>query len=275
MNKWITRSLLTGASLTLAAYAYTYAEGPPAFRTGAPNDDGTCNAGGCHSGNQLNAAGGSITVSGVPAQYVPGAKYPISVQVAKPGQSRWGFELTAQTASGERGGEITVTDEANTQFASDAGGGATDPQYIEHTSQGTARGQKDTGPVRSFDWTAPATGTGTVTFYAAGNAANGNATNTGDFIYTTSVKSDEGSDTPAAVSGDLNGDAKVNVQDATISLQIAVGIVQPTEAQTAAGDVAPVPGTGPREGQKFGDGKVNVSDSTRILQFAVGLITEF
>jgi hypothetical protein len=62
--------------------------------------------------------------------------------------------------------------------------------------------------------------------------------------------------------GDLNADGKVNVQDATISLRIAVGSLTATDAQKAAGDVNR-------------DGKWNVQDTTLILRFAVGAITAF
>src|SRR5262249_59953992 len=59
-------------------------------------------------------------------------------------------------------------------------------QYIEHTFNGI----QPTGSGEGswvFTWTAPATSVGRVTFYAAGNAANGNGGTSGDFIYTTSV----------------------------------------------------------------------------------------
>jgi hypothetical protein len=62
--------------------------------------------------------------------------------------------------------------------------------------------------------------------------------------------------------GDLNGDDKINVQDATIALRIAVGLTTPTDDQKAAGDVNQ-------------DGKWNVQDATLILQVAVGLKTGF
>jgi hypothetical protein len=61
--------------------------------------------------------------------------------------------------------------------------------------------------------------------------------------------------------GDLNGDGKVNVQDATLSLRIAVGQLPPP-GQEIAGDVNH-------------DGKLNVQDTTLILRFAVGAITVF
>lgn len=64
------------------------------------------------------------------------------------------------------------------------------------------------------------------------------------------------------VYGDLNGDGRVAVQDAIVSLRISVGIVTPTDAQKKAGDVN-------------GDGKLNLTDTLLILQRAVGKITKF
>jgi outer membrane protein assembly factor BamB len=62
--------------------------------------------------------------------------------------------------------------------------------------------------------------------------------------------------------GDLNGDGKVNVQDATASLRIAVGTLTPTDVQKQADDVNH-------------DGKLNVQDTTLILRRAVGVLTAF
>ena len=39
----------------------------------------------------------------------------------------------------------------------------------------------------AMDWTAPASGTGAVTFYASVNAANGDGSNQGDMIYVTAL----------------------------------------------------------------------------------------
>lgn len=64
---------------------------------------------------------------------------------------------------------------------------------------------------------------------------------------------------PAVVKGDLNGDGKVTIADATIALQLAVGLVKPTPEQLAAGDLN-------------GDGKVAIAEVTQILRAAVGLI---
>jgi streptogramin lyase len=59
--------------------------------------------------------------------------------------------------------------------------------------------------------------------------------------------------------GDLNGDGKVNVADATTSLRIAVGSVTATDTQKQLGDLNK-------------DGKINVLDATLTLRSVVGLL---
>jgi hypothetical protein len=65
---------------------------------------------------------------------------------------------------------------------------------------------------------------------------------------------------PPHVKGDVNGDSKVNAQDATLALRAAVGILQLAADQKDAADVVK-------------DGKVNVQDATLILRAAVGLVS--
>ena len=162
---------------------------PPASRTNAPGE-GNCTQ--CHGGNLLNTAGGSVTIGDVPASYVPGQTYALSVAVQRPGQSRWGFELTALKGDGTAAGTfanlntLTATQTNLSRF------------YINHSRQtpgddGTEQGSPS--GLWQFNWTAPAAGAGTVTFYATGNAANGNGADTGDFIYSTTTTSTEGSAT--------------------------------------------------------------------------------
>ena len=75
-------------------------EGPPPATSGDSFfSEPSCNQAGCHTGNPLNASGGSLTITGVPAQYVPGTTYPIRVTISKTGQRRWGFELAVRAAN--------------------------------------------------------------------------------------------------------------------------------------------------------------------------------
>jgi len=161
-----------------AGLLLAFSGGPPLGTTG---DFGQPNCTDCHSGNSLNAAGGTFLISGVPTEYVPGNTYPITITISKAGQSRWGFELaTRVVSSGLQAGTLAATDTTNTQVRSSAG-----IQYISHTGPGT---QADTGQgTWTFNWTAPATAEGAIRFSAAGNAANNNLSNSGDFIYTATV----------------------------------------------------------------------------------------
>jgi hypothetical protein len=167
------------------------AGGPPAARTGAPAEQ-TC-ADGCHTGNTVNDGVGSVTIVGVPTTYTPGMDYTITVSVSRTLQSRWGFQLTCIKDSDQLGaGTFTnTTDFTATQIGSIR-------NYINHTISTGFDGTFQGAPLGlwSFTWTAPAAGAGTVTFYAAANAANGDLTDQGDFIYTTSASSTEETGTP-------------------------------------------------------------------------------
>ncbi len=132
-----------------------------------------CNAGGCHVGNSLNAGGGTLTFTGLPALgWVAGQTYPLTVTIQRTGASRYGFQLSA------------VNDANNTQAGTLAAGSGvkvqtrSSIQYASHSFASSAS---------SFivNWTAPAATTGgRVRFNLAANAANGDFNTTGDFIYT-------------------------------------------------------------------------------------------
>jgi uncharacterized protein (TIGR03437 family) len=126
------------------------------------------------------------------AFYIPGVKQRVMVQVADPAQQRWGFELTARLNSdltNGQAGELTPVDGQTQVICEDSAPKpcVSGPQFITHTSAGTRNGTPG-GATFQFDWTPPATNAGPVTLYAAGNAANGNGSPTGDQIYTTSVQ---------------------------------------------------------------------------------------
>jgi len=153
---------------------------PPTERTG---DFGELNCTACHAGNPLNAAGGTFNIAGVPPTYQPGTTYPITVSIQKAGQARWGFELAVRAVSTQQqAGTLTAANNTQIQTANAI-------QYISHTAAGTFAGTT-TGGSWTFNWTAPSPAVGAVRFGAAGNAANNNNANSGDFIYTTTVTSE-------------------------------------------------------------------------------------
>ena len=172
--------------LTMSLVVYAKVTGPDAGYTGAPGDQGTCVA--CHDTSAENSGGGSVNVTGGPVGgiYQPGQQYLLTVVVQQSNRLRYGFQLTAIDKNLNRAGTFTELSE-ETQVLSDTSAGGR--QYIEHTEIGTS---PNAGISRSWQvrWTAPATDVGTVRFYVAGNAANGNGQNSGDFIYTNSAITD-------------------------------------------------------------------------------------
>lgn len=166
-------------TIPAAAILLAYSSGPLPQRTGGFGE-GTCIE--CHNNFKLNEgriSGGVFEIAGVPRIYQRDQTYPITVTLGQPGQTRWGFELSARFAgSGSQAGRLTPVD-ATTQVK-EAGG----VQYIEHTTAGTREGTAD-GPVEfHFNWAAPDPAGGPVLFNAAGNAANNDGTPKGDYIYT-------------------------------------------------------------------------------------------
>jgi uncharacterized protein (TIGR03437 family) len=186
---YLVSAMLAGIA-PIAAFGHSY--GPPPRVTGGAGDNArACTQ--CHSGSALNSGTGSVKIllqSG--PVYIPGVKQRVMVQVSDPVQQRWGFELSARLNSDlEKGqaGDLTPVDNLTQVICEDYApkpcvSGVT---FVTHTSAGTRRGTRG-GATFQFDWTPPATNAGPVTFFVAGNAANGDANLTGDLIYTSSVQ---------------------------------------------------------------------------------------
>jgi uncharacterized repeat protein (TIGR01451 family) len=168
-----------------------FSAGPPAGYAGAPGEEPEACAE-CHV--VADAGTGHISIN-APQTYIPGQTYQITVTHTNtdPTRRRWGFELTALDTSDDKAGELQSTD-VFTQVLNNQGPGAA-RQYIEHTAAGTFQGQQN-GASWTFNWTAPPTDVGFITFYAAGNQANNDGNTSGDNIYKTFVASAPASATP-------------------------------------------------------------------------------
>ena len=185
---------------------FAFSSGPPDEKTGAPNEN-TCAQVGCHAANDLNVSGGSLILT-VPETYVPNEVYTIVVNLSRTGQSRWGFEMTALDADDARAGSFAVDAAGTTQLSE-----ANSKQYIKHTSIGTAQGTNDTHSWE-FQWTAPDADIGPITFYAAGNASNGNFNPIDDYIYTEQAESTPPIPIVAGVSLEIVGDTALSTMNA-------------------------------------------------------------
>jgi hypothetical protein len=165
-----------------AAGAFAHSAGAPPGYTGAPGE-GNCTA--CHVG-AANSGGGSVLINLIAATtYGPGQVIHLTVTDSDPTAMRWGFELTARLASDgtQPAGTLSL---ASGYTLAQVEGSPGSVQYVTHTSAGTRPGTPG-GASWDVYWTAPSASVGSVTFYAAGNAANNNGAPTGDHIYTTSL----------------------------------------------------------------------------------------
>jgi glucose/arabinose dehydrogenase len=174
---------------------HAFSAGPPAGYTRAPGEEPeACRE--CHL--PQDAGTGNIFIN-APQTYVPGQTYQISVVHTNNDATRrrWGFQLTALDDTNQRAGTLSPLAGGLTQVL-DNQGPFPARQYIEHTSLGTFDGQTG-GATWTFNWTAPSTDAGPVTFYTAGNHANGNGNSDGDYIYFTFTTV-----APAAAAGDFS-----------------------------------------------------------------------
>jgi hypothetical protein len=178
------KKLITFSAFALAlglvlnpSFIYTNASQAPAAHTGAPGE-GTCATVGCHVGNSvittgnfilLNTAGANNLTSG----YTPGTTYNMTLNVSAFNKPRYGFQITALDASNNAAGDFNITN-VNGTVRTTSGSRI----YVGHKSANSTAAW-------SFQWTAPATDAGTVTFYIAANGADGPTSSAGDQIYTT------------------------------------------------------------------------------------------
>lgn len=186
---WLPVLLVTG----MTGLAVAHSNGPLVSHTGAPAignkpAENTCALRGCHAGNPINT-NGAVEVLGLPASYLAGNTYPITIQLSSSatanfGGRRWGFEVTALAdATGDGAG---VFDAPGLRLVSGFGLWGS-RRYVTHNLQTIQAGEFS--PARwEFAWTAPEEGVGSVTFYVAANAANGSGNTAGDFIYTAAVQ---------------------------------------------------------------------------------------
>ena len=184
----LSRLLMTlGAAATLPFLAHAAPPllnsfGPLPNVAGDPPSFSNCSV--CHVGAPSDSGPGSVSISGMPARYQPGSTYPVTITVADPNASRWGFEAGATDRSGNQAGSFAATS-AGTSVQSQGA-----REWVNHNGGGTFQGVLLSSSW-TFDWTAPPAGTGIVTLWVAGNAANNAQGNNGDLIYTAARSSVE------------------------------------------------------------------------------------
>jgi len=157
-------------------------------KVGYTNSPGEGNCTSCHTGT-INSGPGSISITSTPSLasgYVPGTTYSVTCNVSESSTTNshlFGFGFEALLASGANGGNLAITNATRTKLQTKTVGSNVRNNVV-HT------GASNTGPNTvpfTFNWTAPAAGSGTVTFYTCGIAANASGDESGDHAYKTSL----------------------------------------------------------------------------------------
>jgi hypothetical protein len=169
--------------------SHAYAEGaPPGFSGGFKED--SCHA--CHFHAEVNAPGGRVSIEGVPERFAAGARYTLTVTLTRTGMKRAGFQLSARFKDGgAQAGSLAPGPTERDRLTVERQGGV---QYAGHKKAGSAVGTADAARW-TIEWTAPDRGS-PVIFHVAANAADGDDSTDGDFVYTDSREAV--ADNPAA-----------------------------------------------------------------------------
>lgn len=165
----ILRFVLIASISFISLSVFTYTNTPPANQAGNP---GAANCTSCHAGTAVTngANWNAIALTGLPSGgYAPSTTYSITVNGNSASTSKNGFQITCLTTSNAMAGS----------FASGTGSTIVSGNGNSYVTQSGG-----TSGTWTFNWTAPSTAVGTVTFYLSFNGSNANSNTSGDIIYT-------------------------------------------------------------------------------------------
>ena len=166
-------------------------------RSGSPGDANQ-DCGQCHGPSTASST--SMIATDIPATgYVGGSTYNVTVSVAETGAAMFGFQITAEHSSNAKAG--TFATGGNSEIYTVTAGHA-----VTHNTAGTFGTDSKSW---TMTWTAPSSGSGDVTFYVAGNGANGTGDTTGDVIYTDSQAAAEDVANGIAINEFANADVNI------------------------------------------------------------------
>lgn len=152
-----------------------------AGKTGSPNEL-TCHD--CHDSYTQNSGGGSIALTSTNLtgwEYVPGTTYHMTCTVARNGMPLFGLGLECLTSTNANAGTLTITDGTHTTTKNATVSGVSRKNVVHKLNGGASANSK----AFPFDWVAPGSNIGNVTFYFAGVASNADGQeNVGDYVYT-------------------------------------------------------------------------------------------
>lgn len=142
----------------------------------------TCRS--CHFDYDLNPEGGSLTVSGIGETISAGERVEIQITISRNDLGIAGFQFSARYSNGSQAGQFNIEGNERLTFTEATPDSL---QFVQHSAIGSE--PTEIGISRwTVIWQAPESPRDTVIFNVAANAANGDQSEFGDFIYAKEIK---------------------------------------------------------------------------------------
>ena len=150
----ILHTIVSVLLISIVFSSFRYTEGTPEGYTGAPTDGKDCSA--CHKAKS-KTVDDIITCNTENNTYEPLKTYSIKMHLKGNEKSKiFGFQISPQNNKGKLSGKMIVTDAKQTKLAN--------AKYLNQTAAGV---DGNVEKIWTFDWVAPAKGSGMLTFYGS------------------------------------------------------------------------------------------------------------
>lgn len=166
-------TLVAGMGVLMMNNASGPANSSNGSRVNASFSSGYCNSSGCHSGGNFSPTMSVQLLSGTTpvTTYSANTNYTLRITISASNtnsSTRYGFQIASVQTSSNNGVNNWGTLPSGTRSSNLSG-----RTHVEHSTPSASN-------VFNIPWTSPATSTGSITFYAAGNVVNGNSSVSGD-----------------------------------------------------------------------------------------------
>lgn len=132
----------------------------------------------CHFDYELNLEDGALKVSGI-EKIQPKTTYELQVIVEREDLGKAGFQLTARFADGRQAGAFEISEDERLMFTEQVPDSL---QYVQHSPEGTEVPEKGKNQW-IISWQSPEAISDSIYFNIAANAANGDQSEFGDWVY--------------------------------------------------------------------------------------------
>ncbi|HET8865841.1 MAG TPA: choice-of-anchor V domain-containing protein [Gracilimonas sp.] len=137
----------------------------------------TCHS--CHFDYDLNWKEGELSVRGIPESVEAGKTYEIELIITRPDMGKSGFQMTSRFKNGRQAGSFQIKENERVMFTKLVPDSI---EYLQHSVKGTEP-TKDGKNSWAVIWRAPMSVSDSIYFNITSNAANGDQSEFGDWIY--------------------------------------------------------------------------------------------